>query len=103
MRTVLERELEKRRAAATSGVGIEGLGSSSSGFTSNEGDDESLGMSGLDCTSGSNGAFKFSHWEGGEVEFAATWVEIDSKVKELEKSESDSTGLDSLKSFLVSL
>ncbi|PCH37841.1 nucleoside triphosphate hydrolase protein [Wolfiporia cocos MD-104 SS10] len=63
-RTILERELEKRRASQTSGVGIEGLGA--------EGSEIDLG--GLECTG--TGEFRFADWEGGEVAFAGTSVAV---------------------------
>lgn len=65
VRTILERELEKRRASQTGGVGVESLGA--------EGEGTEVG--GLEC-SGAGGAFKFSEWEGGEVEFLSTWVKV---------------------------
>ena len=99
--TILERELEKRRVAATSGVGIEGLGSSASGFTSSEGD-ENLVMAGLGC--GLDRPFRFYDWEGGEVELVASWVTADSgKNESKEKFESETPGLDGFFSWLESL
>ncbi|KAI9570478.1 P-loop containing nucleoside triphosphate hydrolase protein [Boletus coccyginus] len=65
VRTILERELEKRRASQTGGVGVESLGA----------EGEGMEVGGLEC-SGAGGAFKFSEWEGGEVEFLSTWVKV---------------------------
>ncbi|KAG1827129.1 signal recognition particle receptor beta subunit-domain-containing protein [Suillus subaureus] len=65
VRTILERELEKRREAQSSGMGVEGLGA----------EGERSDMGGLDCSS-PGGIFKFADWEGGEVDFAGTWVNV---------------------------
>lgn len=87
VRTILERELEKRREAQSSGMGIEGLGA----------EGERSDMGGLDC-SGPGGTFKFANWEGGEVSFVGTWV----NVGEL-KNEENMEGLASLRSWLEQL
>lgn len=71
VRTVLERELEKRRASQSGGVGIEGLGA--------EGEETSE-MGGLECSGPSGGAFKFAEWEGGEIEFLGTSVSVGRKL-----------------------
>ncbi|EPQ58292.1 P-loop containing nucleoside triphosphate hydrolase protein, partial [Gloeophyllum trabeum ATCC 11539] len=65
VRSILERELEKRRISQ-SGVGVEGLGE--------EGEDMSE-MGGLEC-SGPGGTFRFAEWEGGEVDFVGTSVTV---------------------------
>ncbi|KAI0320116.1 signal recognition particle receptor beta subunit-domain-containing protein [Amylostereum chailletii] len=67
VRTVLERELEKRRASQTGSVGMEGLGA--------EGE-EGTELGGLECSGPSGGVFKFSEWEGGEIEFLGTCVSL---------------------------
>ncbi|THH13863.1 hypothetical protein EW146_g6401 [Bondarzewia mesenterica] len=67
VRTILERELEKRRASETGGVGIEGLGADGG---------ESSELGGLECSGASGGAFKFAEWEGGEVDFVGTSVSV---------------------------
>lgn len=104
MRTILERELEKRRAAQAGGVGIEGLGADSGG--GGAGDSEEL-SGGLECRAG--GAFRFAEWEGGEVGFAGTWVRLgagggasDSSVKSEEAEDEKRTedGLDALREWL---
>lgn len=82
VKSVLERELEKRRASQTGVVGIEGLG--------DEGEKSEMG--GLECTG--TGEFKFAEWETGEVAFIATSV----KPTE-EKSEEKSGTLDGLDDF----
>jgi signal recognition particle receptor subunit beta len=92
---VLERELEKRRATQTAGVGVEGLGEAGE-----EGD-----ATGLDC---SGGAFKFSEWEGGEVSFGEGWVKVvrdDGIVNEKvsEKEEENEDGLSPLREWLDTL
>ncbi|KAF9014097.1 signal recognition particle receptor beta subunit-domain-containing protein [Cyathus striatus] len=60
VKTILERELEKRRQSQ-SGVGVEGLGA----------EDEKTEIGGLECGDNSAG-FKFDEWEGGDVTFIAT-------------------------------
>ncbi|TBU35722.1 signal recognition particle receptor beta subunit-domain-containing protein [Dichomitus squalens] len=64
VRTILERELEKRRASQANGVGVESMGAEES---------ESQ-MGGLECTG--SGEFKFSEWEGGEIGFIGTSVSV---------------------------
>ncbi|CAE6520898.1 unnamed protein product [Rhizoctonia solani] len=90
---VLERELEKRRAAQAGGVGVEGLGETEGGE----------GESGLECT---GGTFKFSQWEAGEVGFGEGWVKVpreDVEKTEDEKEGATGDGLDSLREWLESL
>jgi len=86
VRTILERELEMRREAQSSGMGIEGLGA--------EGERSDIG--GLECSGG--GIFKFANWEGGEVDFAGTWVNVGEP-----KAEENIDGLASLRSWLEQL
>lgn len=90
VRTILERELEKRREAQSSGIGIEGLGA----------EGERSDMGGLDC-SGPGGIFKFANWEGGEIDFAGTWVNV-GELKDEEKG-ANVDGLASLRSWLDQL
>ncbi|KAG1782651.1 signal recognition particle receptor beta subunit-domain-containing protein [Suillus placidus] len=85
VRTILERELEKRREAQSSGMGVEGLGA----------EGERSDMGGLDCSS-PGGVFKFADWEGGEVDFAGTWV----NVGELTDDEKEGVATDGLASLL---
>jgi signal recognition particle receptor subunit beta len=66
VRTVLERELSKRRQNQSNGVGIEGLG---------EEDADRSEWGGLEC-SDAGGMFKFDGWEGGEISFLATSVAV---------------------------
>jgi signal recognition particle receptor subunit beta len=80
VRTILERELEKRRASQGR-MAVEGLG--------NEGD--RLNIGGLECNAPAGSAFKFSEWEGGEVEFITSFVSPGEK------------GGDGLSDFLESL
>jgi signal recognition particle receptor subunit beta len=88
VRTILERELEKRREAQSSGMGVEGLGA----------EGERSDMGGLDCSS-PGGIFKFADWEGGEIDFAGTWVNVgEFKSDETEGAATD--GLASLRSWL---
>lgn len=63
VKTILERELEKRRLANVGGVGVEGLGA----------ENEEAQMGGLDCQ---GETFKFDKWEGGEIDFASGWVKV---------------------------
>jgi len=67
VRTVLERELEKRRRSHTGSVAIDELGA--------EGEDNSE-LGGLDCAGPRGEAFKFAGWEGGEIEFIGSWVSV---------------------------
>ena len=89
MRTVLERELEKRRAAQAEGVGIEGLGAEGEGTE----------MGGLDCRAG--GSFTFAQWDGGDVSFLGTWSVSNVGEKSDEKTSED--GLDELRIWLDDL
>ena len=80
VRTVLERELEKRRRSHTGSVAIDELGA--------EGEDNSE-LGGLDCNGSPGEVFKFAEWEGGDIEFIATWVSVGETVEfESEKSTS---------------
>lgn len=93
---VLERELEKRRAAQAGGVGVEGLGEGETGTEDND-------VSGLECT---GGTFKFSQWQGGEVVFGEGWVKVArddgiSNEKFDEKETQD--GLESIREWLEAL
>ena len=88
VRTILERELEKRRASQSGGVEVESLGA--------EGEGTEIG--GLECSGAAGGAFKFSEWEGGDVEFVSTWVKVGEA-----KEDSDADGLDELKDWLSRL
>ncbi|KAI0072794.1 P-loop containing nucleoside triphosphate hydrolase protein [Panus rudis PR-1116 ss-1] len=67
VRSVFERELEKRRTSQAGGVGVESLGS--------EGDQESSELGGLECSG--SGEFKFDQWEGGEISFLGTSVSLE--------------------------
>jgi len=64
VRTVLERELDKRAQAQKKTVGIERMG--------DEGKEIELG--GLDCIN-TNG-FRFSDWEAGQIDFAGSFVRV---------------------------
>lgn len=89
VKTILERELEKRRASQSGGVGIEGLGA----------EDEKTEMGGLDCGEGTNG-FKFDDWEGGEVAFVSTYIRPGKSTSDDEKSGGDD-GLTDLRNWLT--
>ena len=62
VKSVLERELEKRKTAQSNRINIEGLGE--------EGERTELG--GLDCGEKEGSSFKFDDWDGGEVLFLPT-------------------------------
>lgn len=85
VRTVLERELGKRKASQTGGVGVESMDAKS---------ESELG--GLECGGTAGGGFKFSDWDGGEVDFIGTWVEVGEK-------NGDQDGLHELKDWLERL
>lgn len=86
VRTILERELEKRRVSQSGVVGVESLG----------GEEEGTEMGGLECSGAGGGTFKFSEWDGGDVEFVSTWV----KVGDLATDEKSEDGLENLKDWL---
>lgn len=90
VKTILERELEKRRASQASGVVVEDLGA----------EGESVEMGGLECSGG--GAFRFADWEGGEVAFVSTSTKLSEK-QDAEKAGSVSAGLNALTDWLSSL
>jgi signal recognition particle receptor subunit beta len=73
VKSILERELEKRRASQSGGVGVEGLGA----------EGERSDMGGLECNG--PGAFRFAEWEGGDIEFIGAYVKVESEADE-EKS-----------------
>jgi hypothetical protein len=69
VRTILERELERRRRGAASGAGgMAGLGEE-------EGGGSGVGA-GLDITGDEKEPFTFEKWEGGEIDVRATWVDV---------------------------
>lgn len=90
VRTILERELDKRRTSHAGGVGVESLGA--------EGD-ESSELGGLDCTG--SGEFRFSEWEGGEVSFFGTSVSVGKAVPLSDEKGQD--GLAPLREWLLEL
>jgi signal recognition particle receptor subunit beta len=71
VRSVLERELERRRVAQAGGVSVEGTGS-----------EEALG--GLDCAPGQ--PFRFADWEGGVVAFLGSWTTPGSQTAKAEEA-----------------
>jgi signal recognition particle receptor subunit beta len=80
VKTILERELEKRRVSQSS-VSVEGLGE--------EGESSDLG--GLECRG--NAGFRFAEWEGGDVDFFGTYVKVGEKC---DVDEDKNAGLDGL-------
>jgi signal recognition particle receptor subunit beta len=107
VRTILERELEKRRVAQRGGVAVEGLGAEG-GQQDGMGEE---GMGGLECRSGpgGDGTFRFTEWEAGEVAFLGTWVKVGAggAVGQNEKGEKGDgevgDGLDELREWLEEL
>ena len=85
MRTVLERELEKRRRSHTGRVPIDELGA--------EGEDNTE-LGGLDCTGPPGAAFQFADWEGGNIDFVGSWVRVgeEGEVKEEKEGGGEGTG-----------
>jgi signal recognition particle receptor subunit beta len=92
VRTVLERELEKRKESQAGGMGVESLGG--------EGDASELG--GLECNGSGNGIFRFSDWDGGEIVFLGTSVAMKEGAGG-EKSTGGGEGLGSLQRWLGNL
>lgn len=92
VRTILERELEKRRQSQAGGMGIESLGG---------GEGDIMEVSGLECSGVGGGVFRFSDWEGGEVTFLGTSTSRTEKVRD-EKA-GDVGGLESLRQRLSDL
>ncbi|KAI0093852.1 P-loop containing nucleoside triphosphate hydrolase protein [Irpex rosettiformis] len=90
VRTVLERELDKRRTSHAGGVGVESLGG--------EGD-EGTDLGGLECTG--NGEFRFAEWEGGEVSFFGTSVAVGKAVPAEDEKGKD--GLAPFREWLLEL
>lgn len=93
VRTVLERELDKRRQSHTGRVAIDELGA--------EGED-STELGGLDCTGHPGEAFKFADWEGGNIDFIGSWVRIGERV-ELEDEKGRGDGIERLLAWLDQL
>jgi signal recognition particle receptor subunit beta len=91
VRTVLERELDKRRRSHTGSVAIDELGA--------EGEDTSE-LGGLDGTGPPGEAFKFAEWEGGEIEFIGSWVSVGETV-ELEDEKGEGAGGDGIRDLLA--
>ncbi|EKM55187.1 uncharacterized protein PHACADRAFT_255640 [Phanerochaete carnosa HHB-10118-sp] len=88
VRTILERELDKRKASHAGGVGMESLGA--------EGE-EGAELGGLEC---SGNEFKFAEWEGGEVAFIGTSVAV-GKAAVVDGEKRD--GLSDFRDWLVEL
>ncbi|KAG9006596.1 hypothetical protein FRB90_009852 [Tulasnella sp. 427] len=110
-RTILERELEKRRKAAQAGVNVEGMGAV---VGSGAGEEAWDGVSGLECSGskgGNAGTFKFEDWDGGDVSFSAGWVDVirDDGIIQVENekrkadAESEDDGLAPLREWIASL
>ncbi|KAL0946710.1 hypothetical protein HGRIS_012897 [Hohenbuehelia grisea] len=90
VKTILERELEKRRASQSGGVGVEGLGA----------EGEATDMGGLECTGNAGEPFKFEAWEGGEVTFIGTSCKVTKRNEVAEKGDDSEDGLVSLRNWL---
>lgn len=91
VRTILERELEKRRQSSLTGVGVGGLGET--------GQEEDGAIQGGLETLG-DGPFTFAKWEGGEVAITGGCVDKQSKEK-LEGSEKSSDNQNGLLNLLT--
>ncbi|KAF6763842.1 signal recognition particle receptor beta subunit-domain-containing protein [Ephemerocybe angulata] len=93
VKTILERELEKRRVAQSASVGVEGLGEENSEQTGE--------LGGLECGSDGNATFRFEDWEGGEVVFLGTSVRPESeKASEVSEKDEPDAGLIALENWL---
>lgn len=92
VRTILERELEKRKESQAGGLGMESLG----------GDGDAVEVSGLECSGSGSGGFRFSDWEGGEVVFLGTSVDMGNK-DIVEDEKKSGSGLDALEQWLEDL
>ncbi|TFK63225.1 hypothetical protein BDN72DRAFT_847800 [Pluteus cervinus] len=93
VKTILERELDRRRVAQLGGVGVEGLGEE-------EGASE---MGGLECSGDSGGAFRFAEWEGGEVAFVGSYISLGPNAAasdDEKKVDEDADGLVELREWL---
>ncbi|KAJ6623474.1 signal recognition particle receptor beta subunit-domain-containing protein [Mycena sp. CBHHK59/15] len=88
VKTILERELEKRRVSQSGGVGVEGLGE----------EGERTEMGGLECNGGAS-VFRFEDWEAGEVVFLGTSVEV-GKRRGVDDEKADADGLLSLRQWM---
>ena len=87
VKTVLERELGKRKESQSGGVGVEGLGA----------EGERSDMGGLDCR---GVAFKFSEWDGGDVNFIVSSVSVGERFATDAAEKSKTNGLDALREWL---
>ncbi|KAF8969652.1 P-loop containing nucleoside triphosphate hydrolase protein [Flammula alnicola] len=87
VKTILERELEKRRVSQSGGINIEQLGE----------EGERSDMGGLECGEKEGSTFKFDDWEGGEISFLGTSTLSTSSQTEKGASEG---GLDNLWEWL---
>ena len=93
VRTILERELEKRRQSQAGGMGIESLGG---------GEGDSTDVSGLECSGVGGGVFRFSDWEGGDITFLGTSTSGAGEKVQDEKADGIN-GLESLRQRLSDL
>lgn len=89
--SVLERELEKRRATHASGVNVESLGA----------EDAESEMGGLECTG--HGEFRFANWEGGEVSFVGTSLKVSKAASFVDEKGGEGDGLSPLTDWLADL
>ncbi|KAI0934748.1 hypothetical protein AcV5_006490 [Taiwanofungus camphoratus] len=88
VRTILERELEKRRASQAGGIGVDGLGA--------EGTESEMG--GLECSG--SGEFRFADWEGGDVTFVGTSVSVCKAALLVDEKSTEDDGLLSLRQWM---
>ena len=95
VRTVLERELDKRRQSHTGRVAMDELGA--------EGED-STELGGLDCTGRPGEPFKFAEWEGGNIDIVGSWVKVGERDQlEAEKGWNGEDGIERLSAWLDQL
>ena len=93
VRTILERELEKRKRSQAGGMGIESLGG---------GEGDNTEVSRLECNGVDSGVFKFSEWGGGEVTFLGTSIPRTGEKVQDEKT-GNICGLEGLRQWLSGL
>jgi len=90
VKSILERELEKRRVSQTGGVNIEGLGE----------EGERSDMGGLECSGPGGAEFRFADWEGGQVTFIGSSVRVGKGLEASNEKGEDVDGLSRLREWM---